>query len=445
VSAVRVIGTPDPLLAWDGTRLYERGDLRPGRAVPRPLCGAAATAERGVTTDGRRPAWRIVRDPLGIGKLFWAREADGSLSLAGRPLRLIEAGHSLEEVLAVPRGIVVDLEPGRAPSVEEGLEANGRAEKRGGADLVAVGREIKETLDGYLAAIAAARRGARAFVCLSGGLDSSGIAALVREHFPDAVGVSFDLARSAGSSEDRRTAARLARDLEMSLLEITVTDDELLAPLDAVLVEGIDWRDFNVHAALVNGALAAGIAEAAGRDRETALVFTGDLANEFLVDYQPERYRGVDYYELPRLGPAALRAALVGGLDSCHREVGVFAAWGLAVVQPYAVAVDAYLSLPEAFLRVDDRKEQLCRAVVGERVPAYVYSRPKARAQVGGARSGGGVLGVCVDRGVDALYLRRRFGVLHRISNPAALARFVRAGRYRWSIPSIERRGDGGE
>ncbi len=42
-----------------------------------------------------------------------------------------------------------------------------------------------------------------------------------------------------------------------------MTPDELLEPLDVVLREGIDWRDFNVHAALVNAALAREIADAA--------------------------------------------------------------------------------------------------------------------------------------------------------------------------------------
>jgi asparagine synthetase B (glutamine-hydrolysing) len=443
MSSVRVLGTLDPFLAWDGTRLYERGDLRPGGPVPRPLRGPAACARRAAAADGRPPAWRIVRDPLGIGKLFWAREADGSVSLAARPLRLIEAGHPLDEVLAVPRGKVVDLEPDSTPS-EQRLDVDGRTGRRRRTDVAALGREIRAALDGYLAAIAAARPDARAFVCLSGGLDSSGIATLVRDHFTSVVGVSFDLARSAGSSEDRRTAVRLARDLEISLLEVTVTDDELLAPLDTVLVEGIDWRDFNVHAALVNAALAAGIAEAAGSDRNSVLVFTGDLANEFLVDYHPEHYRGATYYDLPRLGPAALRAGLVRGLDSCHRELGVFAAWDLALVQPYAVAVDSYMSLPEDLLRLEDRKERLCRVIFGERIPSYVYSRPKARAQTGGAGAGGGVLAASVDRGVDAAYLRRRFAELHRVSDPTALDRFVRAGRYRSSVPSPEGRADGG-
>jgi len=102
-----------------------------------------------------------------------------------------------------------------------------------------------------------------AFVCLSGGLDSTGIAVLVREHFRNVVAVGFDLQRPDGRmSEDRQVAERLARDLDLPLLEADVTEDRLFDMLDTVLVEGIDWRDFNVHAGLVNAVLAQAIAGA---------------------------------------------------------------------------------------------------------------------------------------------------------------------------------------
>ena len=115
---------------------------------------------------------------------------------------------------------------------------------------------------------------------------------------------------------------------------------------------------------------------------ERPLVFTGDLANEFLVDYHEELYRGGTYYSLPRLAPVALRSFLVRGLDTCHREVGVFEAWNLSLIQPYAVAVDTYMRLPDAFLRLPDRKERLCQEIFGDAIPDYVLNRPKARARL---------------------------------------------------------------
>jgi asparagine synthetase B (glutamine-hydrolysing) len=435
VSELRVVGKLDETFAWDGDNLYAPADLAPGGTRPSRLRGAAATVSAG--KQGER--WRIIRDPLGLNKLFWAARPDGEIVFAARPWRLIELGHGLNEITAVPRGLLLDLDlsTDAEPSTTSLVPDEWSARPPADLDLQQAGREIREQLDRYLDAIAARHRKGPAFVCLSGGIDSSGIAALVADHFPGAVAVSFDLARPDGApSEDRRIGDRVARDLGLRLLATTVTPDELLEPLDTVLREGIDWRDFNVHAALVNAALATAIADATDPTEGMPLVFTGDLANEFLVDYQPEPYGGETFYSLPRLPPGALRSLLVRGLDTCHREVGVFEAWSLAPVQPYAIAVDTYMRLPEAFLGVPDRKEQLARAIFGTAMPNYVLARPKTRAQIGGSQAEGGTLAVCVERGIVGAALRRRFAELHGDSDDGSLDRFMRAGRYRAGAPS---------
>jgi asparagine synthetase B (glutamine-hydrolysing) len=380
-----------------------------------------------------------LRDPLGINKLFWARRPDGRVAMAARPRRLIDAGIPLEQMQAFPRGCVLDVTPGPRTNHHSILPEEWFSTDHGRDPAIEVtAGQIRSLLDGYLAALASAHPHAPVFVCLSGGLDSSGVATLARQHFADLVAVSFDLERRARpASEDRVAAQRLARDLGMPLLEASVTEDQLLEHIDTVLLEGVDWRDFNVHAALVNAALAAAIDEALPtRDRRSpVIVLTGDLANEYLADYHEERYKGTTYYALPRLPIAALRRSLVRGLDTCNREVGVFAAWGLAVVQPYAAAADAYLRLPADFLGQPDSKQRLCRMVFGQLLPEWVYARTKVRAQVGSGETGGGVLALCVDRGIDAVWLRRRFAKLHVTDDQAALARFMRAGLYRTAIP----------
>ena len=419
---MRVVGELDSNFAWDGQRLLGDDDLGPGRELPALLRGAVGSV---AGEGGRR---RIVRDPLGIDKLFWATNGDG-IAVAARPARLIAEGFTLEDVSAVPRGAVVDVDSG-------GVSERASLSLDGGepvSELGQAGRSIRAALDHYLAALASANEGADVYVCLSGGLDSTGIAALVAEHFPGATGVSFDLAGGEPSA-DRVAGQRVARELDLPLLEADASEEELLEHLDTVLVEGVDWRDFNVHAGLVNAVLAEAIAEAGGSFARP-LVFTGDLANEFLVDYSAERYEGVDYYELPRLSPRMLRATLVRGLDTSHREVGVFGAFGIPVVQPYAVAVDTYLALPEEFLLLPDRKERLCRAIFGERLPRFVYERPKARAQTGGAE-GAGVLGACLRHGIDAERLRADFADLHGVEDLSVLDRFVRAGLYRSALPA---------
>jgi asparagine synthetase B (glutamine-hydrolysing) len=434
MTSVRLVGELDANFAWDGRRLYDAASLA-GPAVPYDLRGAAAYVQR----DGMGGR-RILRDPLGINKLFWARDANGDVVVAARPRKLVDDGYPFAEIHAIPRGSVFDLAPARSKPIRHSIvpEAWRSSTRDRATDVPSVAREIRSKLEGYISAVATTHPGARVFVCLSGGLDSSGIAALACRYFPQLVAVSFDLRRPGRQeSEDRRTAALLARDLGLPLLEATVSEDELLEKMDTALAEGVDWRDFNVHAALVNAALAATIADELPARAETspAIVLTGDLANEFMADYHPERYKDAAYYSLPRLPVGALRANLVRGLDTCHREVGVFAAWKLSVVSPYAVAADAYMALGDDFLAIEDRKQQLCQAVFGTLIPDYVYSRPKVRAQAGSAELGGGVLAACVDRGFDAAWLRRRFSKLHDVADARDLDRFIRAGRYRTAPP----------
>lgn len=436
MSWIRVLGSLDPNMAWDGTKLYQDGDFTHGSRVPYELRGAAASVR-----PGPGASWRILRDPLGLNKLFWARAEDGRVDMAARPHTLVAAGHRFDQISSVPRGCIADVAANQPEPTSGSLVPSWwfSAHRTSTLGVREAGREIQSRLEGYIEAIAVAHPSAPVFVCLSGGLDSSGIAAVVRDHIPAAVAVSFDLDRPSNrASEDRRVAQRLARDLGMPLLEVTVDHDELLANLDTVLVEGIDWRDFNVHAALVNAAIAAAIDESLpARDpTRPAIVMTGDLANEYLVDYHAERYKGGTYYELPRLPVLPLRSSLIRGLDTCHREIGVFAAWGLSVVQPYAAAVDAYLALNAEVLGLEDRKQRLCQDIFGSLLPDYVYSRPKVRAQVGDANVGEGVLAACIDRGLDSAWLRRRFADLHAVADPRALDRFIRAGRYRTAIPS---------
>ena len=75
----------------------------------------------------------------------------------------------------------------------------------------------------------------------------------------------------------------------------------MLLALDDALCYGQDWRDFNVHCAIVNEIVARGH-PATTRPRTGArpFVLTGDLANELLADYTPVPYDGQGTTGCPR-------------------------------------------------------------------------------------------------------------------------------------------------
>jgi asparagine synthetase B (glutamine-hydrolysing) len=433
MNPIRLLGELDPSFGWNGAELITAGTSANAVLPDSHLRGAYTSLFI------HAGAAQVVRDPLGLGKLFWGVDSDGTLLFAARPWQLVEAGCAFGEIRAVPPGAVMEIDVEQGEERVQLLPAPQRSSAQSAAahSVELIAADIRATLDRYCAALALARPDARVFVCLSGGLDSTGVAVLARLHFRNVVAVSFDLRRPNGStSADRRTAKRLAADLGLPLLSVTPTEDELLEGLDVVLREGIDWRDFNVHAGLVNLGLASGIAAAEAATGD--LVLTGDFPNEYLVDYHVEELGGQTYYTLPRLPPAALQAALVRGLETSHREVGPFQARNLPLVQVYGPAVDHYLALSAPFLTDPQRKERLCRLVFGAAIPDYVYTRPKTRAQIGDPEGDGGVLGMCLAHGIDARALRRRFAELHRATN-SELDRFIRGGRYVASVPRLAR------
>ncbi len=216
----------------------------------------------------------------------------------------------------------------------------------------------------------------------------------------------------------------MARELGIELREIVVRPDQLLEMVDEVLVYGQDWRDFNVHCGLVNAAIAETLPEG-------AVVLTGDGMNELMADYTPVKVGERVLYDLPRLSPGRLRRFLIGGLDSGDREVGIFARHGIRCVQPYTICADAYTALPDAFVTGADAKQRLVARVLGERVPSFVYERPKVRAQVGSSDQVGGTVRALLDRGLDGARLAHRFEELLGLTEPERRA-LIRAGFYRF-------------
>lgn len=381
--------------------------------------------------DGQRH--RLARDPMGVHKLFYA-VGDDAVRTSNFLIELLEAGFPLEQISSVPSGhaVELDVDAGKASLKAHATLPYGAADDDlDDAGLEATGAEIRQRLDHVIAALARALDGRLVYVTLSGGLDSSGIAALARRALPGLRAITFSVDDGSGElSEDAQAAERVAEALGLPLTIARCSPDDVRALVDDVLIYGQDFRDFNVHCALVNAALGAAIHDATSDDDGRPVVLTGDTMNELMADYEPVEYGGRAHYKLPRLPPGRVRKFLVQGLDSGDREVGVFAHYGVDCVQPYALCPDAYTALPGRVVEHDRAKQRLVRAVMGDRVPSLVYERKKVRAQVGGQKVGG-TLAALLDAGLDQAALTRRFGHLFGLTE-AQVGQLLFSGRYRY-------------
>ena len=392
-------------------------------ALARGLRGQYALHHRG------RGEHVLARDALGVNKLFFAI-AGGEVVSSSFWIDLVRR-HRAASVWSVPMGHVVRVSPG-----ERRLRLDKHAplpfDDGDGEPGPAHVSRIREALERTFEQLRDAAAGRPLYVTLSGGLDSTTIAALARRHLGDFTAVTFSMDDGGDGrpSEDLRYAQRVAADLGVPLRVVRATTDELVELIDVALCYGQDWRDFNVHCALVNAAIGRALA-ADGERSARPLLLTGDTMNELMADYTPVIYRDREYYPLPRLPAGRLRRFLVQGLDAGDREIGVFAHYGLDAIQPYALAAEAYTALPGGCLTRPEAKQRVVREVMGSAIPTYIYERPKVRAQAGGADEVRGTLAALVDRGIDSEWLERRFCELFDLDR-SSLRRAIFGGFYRF-------------
>src|SRR5262249_35733578 len=203
-------------------------------------------------------------------------------------------------------------------------------------------------------------------------------------------------------SEDFKAARRVADVLGIPLIPVLRPAECVLSSLAPAILLCQDFRDFNVHCAIVNLFIAETI-RARFAD-EDVIVLTGDLMNEYVCDYQEERIEDTVYYRQPRVPPAARRRFLLRGLDAGDREIGVFNAFDLKVCQPYAALARLYLQLPADLLADPDIKRRLNAPLLRPELRTRVAA-PKRRAQIGGPR--GGTVGLLHRHRIGSEVLRK--------------------------------------
>lgn len=403
----------------------------------------ASLAERASLTGQFAAHWqrgsrhRLVRDPLGVHKLFFAIDDAGELDVSHYAHDLVQRGIPFRRVCSVPSGHSVAIDPVTREYVLEQYAALPYGDPDAPmSDLEGHAARVRRALDEVFARLARVLEGREVIVTLSGGLDSSTIAAMARAHFPKVRGITFTTPDTTRCEHgDLHFARMVAAHLDIPLEEVEASRERLVSLVDDVLVDGQDFRDFNVHCGLVNAVLADAIAKTASGSAPP-VVLTGDAMNELVSDYAPVEYGGARFYDLPRMSAGRLRRFLVLGLDSGDREVGIFGRRGIDCIQPYTLCASAYTQLPGGFLTSTAAKRDLVLRVMGDRIPAPIYDRPKVRAQVGSGQKVGGTLAAMIEAGLDADALVARFAHLFgiRAADAAKEARaFIRGGLYRFT------------
>lgn len=379
----------------------------------------------------------LARDPLGVNKLFFAIGHDDVVDTSNYLIDLIDRGHKLEDISSVPSGHSLAVDPAqKSLSATKYNKLAFNEDGTGSRTIDDYARDIRERLADVFCRLRTLLTGRPIYVTLSGGLDSSTIAAMAREYLGEFTAVTFSMDEGddgGEASEDLQFAKLVADKLMVPMETVLATREEIESLLDVALTYGQDWREFNVHCALVNAKIASHLAEhRAWSEAARPVILTGDTMNELMADYAPVVYRDQAFYSLPRLPAGKLRRFLVSGLDTGDREVGIFAHYGMDVIQPYAMLADAYASLPAAYVQNPDAKQRLVKKIMGEKIPAEIYARPKVRAQVGGSKKVGGTLAAMVDAGLTGDRLRQRFAELFNCTT-GSTTRLIQAGLYRFS------------
>jgi asparagine synthase (glutamine-hydrolysing) len=301
----------------------------------------------------------VARDPVGVKPLYWVR--DGGRVLFASEIRAFDAEHRAK-VEEFPPGF--RWSPGRGLSRFRELHVSG--EELTDRD------EARQLLRDALETAVHRRMMADVpvGVFLSGGLDSSLVAAVMARHRGDARGPVHSFAAGTEGSSDLAAARRVAEELGLVHHERVYDADEVLRVLPDVVASIESYEPSLVRSAVPNYLLAEETA------RTVKVVLTGEGADELFAGYA--HYRDV--------AASDLRAELLDSISSLHnlnlqRCDRVTMAHGLEARVPFLDRdlVDLAARMPVEWLlpgRLGQEKALLREAFAGW-LPDDVLWRPK--------------------------------------------------------------------
>jgi asparagine synthase (glutamine-hydrolysing) len=295
----------------------------------------------------------LARDPLGVSPLYYGWANDGALCFASevkamleitRDIRELPPGHRFDGETADAHALVQEQPPLDDPPLVMAKALRGRLE-------TAVQKCICEAAAG---------------AWLSGGLDSSTMAALARPH----VSKLCTFAAGMRGAPDLEYARQVARHLQSEHREVVVTLDQMLAVLPKVIYHLESFDALLVRSSITNYLVAKLAAE------HVPEVFSGEGGDELFAGY--EYLKSLPQEQLPaelvditsRLHNTALQR--VDRSASAHGLVA-----HVAFLDPEVV--DYALRIP-AELKIRDGVEKwILRRAMDGLLPESVLNRRKAK------------------------------------------------------------------
>ena len=205
----------------------------------------------------------LARDPLGIRPLYYGRTGDGALCFASEVKALLEVTEDIQE-----------FPPGSWYDARNGLQVFAEVEKRPALDNS--DGQIASELRMRLEQAVCKRVDGEVMGCwLSGGLDSSAMAALARPHVREL----HTFAAGLPGAPDLEYAHQVAEFLNAEHHEVHVTLDEILTALPGVIYHLESFDALLVRSSVTNYLVSQRAADTVGA------VFSGEGADELFAGY----------------------------------------------------------------------------------------------------------------------------------------------------------------
>ncbi len=358
----------------------------------------------------------IIRDYLGTKKLFWSK-LKNKIIISNNFINLSRRIRDNNNIKSFRSGFLTIIKNNGEIIKLKKLRKNEKKFKKNITQNI-LSKLIKKKINQFLRGLRS-NYGKEVYVCLSGGLDSTVIAYLASKVFKKVTAISCTILNNkqyinylksnkkinlGNLSKDFLVAKKISNMININFKPVIFNEKECLHDLKKVMYLSQDWRDFNVHCALLNYQIAKALKK--DKNYKSQPVITGDFMNEFVADYKTEIINNKKYYEMPIKNKKNKQKFLIKGLRSSDRENGIFNHFNIPSFQPFSIVSSVFERLPDKFFKKNNVKYLINGRLIEKKL-FKIINRKKIRAQVGGKNAG--ILGFMINRKINQKELNKIF------------------------------------